>query len=369
MYSFRGMWNDAKSKALKDRGPQEGHPVAQARPTMRPNTTSWRRRKSLDAARRSVPRRGRLPVPERGRETGKPRRGPRRGAPRRPPCSEAGHAVVRRRPRTAPLAASPPSPGRRSGQGEGEVIGLQLLSMQGDAVPFRRDDDAEGPFSLLQAMGVLCNTATPDDEAAVRRLRTAGRSRCTRALFAFNVDALRGQEECVTGPPRRPTRNCRRAPSPHRRDDRALSRSQRRSRSTRRLRATRGVPRPAVTLACGGECVEREGSGARAGRVGGGVNEAARGCVARRAVDPAVRVGRRRRRPRAARPASRRPRARPCRVVGGSAEPANPGRFSARATRLQPANGAPARRPRSRRGSRLRRHQVPRSAAAAAQPR
>ena len=102
---------------------------------------------------------------------------------------EAGHAVVRRRPRTAPGLARHPLVVTRSGQGEGEVIGLQLLSMQGDAVPFRRDDDAEGPFSLLQAMAVLCNTATPDDEFVASAASEVANNRVARArVFAFNVD-------------------------------------------------------------------------------------------------------------------------------------------------------------------------------------
>ena len=135
-----------------------------------------------------------------------------------PPRGDAdlddGVAVVRRRPETDPGLARHPLVVTRRGQGAGEVIGVQVLSQSLSTLRFRRtggegdgngdgdgevngdgdgDGDGEGgtagAATLLQALSLLCDDATPEEEATATLASTFARRRVDRArVLAFNVD-------------------------------------------------------------------------------------------------------------------------------------------------------------------------------------
>ena len=102
-----------------------------------------------------------------------------------------GVAVVRRRPATEPGLARHPLVLTRRGQGDGEVVGIQVLSLSYTGVQFK-GDDGEGvskAATLLQALSFLCDASTPDEEQAALAASAIAKRRVTRArIFAFNVD-------------------------------------------------------------------------------------------------------------------------------------------------------------------------------------
>ena len=111
-----------------------------------------------------------------------------------------GMAVVRRRRKTDPGLARHPLVVTRRGQGEGEVVGVQLLPLSLPALRFRRADGEGGEggesgegtpkaATLLQALSLLCDAATPDEVATASLASDFAQRRVARArILAFNVD-------------------------------------------------------------------------------------------------------------------------------------------------------------------------------------
>ena len=108
-----------------------------------------------------------------------------------------GMAVVRRRRKTDPGLARHPLVVTRRGQGEGEVVGVQLLPLSLPALRFRRADgeDGEGDdgtpkaATLLQSLSLLCDDATPEEAATASLASDFAQRRVARGrILAFNVD-------------------------------------------------------------------------------------------------------------------------------------------------------------------------------------
>ena len=99
-----------------------------------------------------------------------------------------GEAVVRRREKTESGLARHPLVVTRRGVGAGEVIGVELLPQREPALALA-GVEKDAASSLLRALGVLCNTDTPEEEETATFASEVAKAVVARGrVFAFNAD-------------------------------------------------------------------------------------------------------------------------------------------------------------------------------------